>query len=233
MVGVDGEGAAIGGDRLDGPLAGQQGVPQVIEPVGPVRGPLMGPPVMGQRLLRSARLHVEVSQVERGVEVPGIEPKRRLETKARRLRPAPSLEDQAEVRVGVGVVGRQAEGLPQHGLGLVEPPQREEGHAEVAVVGRLAGPRRDGAANQLDGLLVMPPLMRQHTEQVQGAGMVGVPLQDAAIDRLGRGRSPSRWKRTASVSVSAMGSITMRPCSLGLCGLSPPGKPVRPVLATG
>jgi hypothetical protein len=65
------------------------------------------------------------------------------------------------------------------------------------------------AGDQLGDTVLAALLMRQDAEQVQGAGVIRVTFQDAAIERVGLGEIPSRRSGTAAGRISATCSIAM------------------------
>jgi hypothetical protein len=117
--------------------------------------------------------------------VVGLKAQCRLEARAGQRGVALLVEDESDIGMGIGVIRRDAESLHEGGGGLIEPSQAAEGHAVVAMVGRLVGVSRDGPGDQAGGPVVVIPLVGHDAEQVQGAGVVGVLFQDAAIDCLG------------------------------------------------
>jgi hypothetical protein len=65
--------------------------------------------------------------------------------------------------------------------GRTWPSESPFGRASCGEGGN-AGTHRNGPADQLDGLGVVPLLVGCHSEQVEGVGMVGVAAQEALVD---------------------------------------------------
>ena len=114
----------------------------------------------------------------------GFESQCRFEAGARQREVALLLEDEAEIGMRVGVFRPEAEGLAERVGRLIQPSQAAEGHAVIAVVGRLVGLQLHGQGDQFGGPVVLSLLMSHDAEQVQRPGMLRVSLEHAAVQRL-------------------------------------------------
>ena len=81
------------------------------------------------------------------------------------------LEDDAEVAVGLGVVGLEPDGLAVVGDGLVQLPLVAQGDAEVVVGLGVVGLEPDGLAVVGDGLVQLPLVPQGVAEVVVGLGV--------------------------------------------------------------
>ncbi len=67
---------------------------------------------------------------------------------------------------------------------MVQLAQALVGQAEVGVIRGLAGIAEHGPLDGVDGRLVVAPLERNHADQMQGLGVVGLGLEDLPVDLL-------------------------------------------------
>ena len=98
---------------------------------------------------------------------------------------APALQGDAQVVMGLGVVGIQLQCPAVAGHGLVDPLELLIGGAQVGVEGGRVGIQLDGPADVLDRYLMVIDLRADDTQQVPGVGIAGIGLQDLAVNLLG------------------------------------------------
>ena len=91
-------------------------------------------------------------------------------------------KDDAEVVVGVRVVRVEGDRPLVRRDRLVQPEAILQHDPEVAVPVGPIGLELEAPRDQRDGVVVQLLLMREHTGEVQRAGMVGRDLEDASVD---------------------------------------------------
>ncbi len=102
---------------------------------------------------------------------------------------AQPVEQGAEVEQRAGVAGRQIRRSAPGPRGFLGPAQPVERHGVVAVIvgdGRVVA---DRLGNPFHGGAEGAALRRQHPEQMQGGGVVGIDLQNPAIQGFGFGQA--------------------------------------------
>ena len=87
------------------------------------------------------------------------------------------LERIAEVAVRVSVIGLDGECLVVACHSLIQLHQVLERSAEVAVCLCVIGFDGEGFCNEINSDVILTRLMGNHTEQMQGDGLVGITLQ--------------------------------------------------------
>ncbi len=105
------------------------------------------------------------------------------------VEPAPARQRITEIAVGFGAVRIERDGLAGGGDGFVEPALAHQHIAEIAVsvsVVRVAG---DGLTNQTQRRVQLSCLIRNHPQQVQRAGMLGLLNENLTIDMFGLGQT--------------------------------------------
>ena len=124
-------------------------------------------------------------------------------------RSRPGLQDDAEVAVGLGVVGLEPDRLAVFGDGLVELPLALQGVAEVVVGLGVVGLEPDRLAVFGDRLVELPLARQGDAEVGVGLGVVGLEPD--------RRRGTRRWPRRASPGpVRAMPRLLWASASSGL-----------------
>jgi hypothetical protein len=110
---------------------------------------------------------------------------------------AESLQGQAQVAPGLGVIGPEAQGDPAAAGRALELSLGAVGLGEVGVEGGHARPRGDGLADQFHGAGVIALLVAQHAEQVQRVGVSGVRGQERLVSPPGlrQGALPVQGER--------------------------------------
>ena len=95
----------------------------------------------------------------------------------------------AEVGVGFGKVGLDADRLTICGGRLVEPALVLQRIAEIGKIKWILSILSYRLTDQCDSCVVAPHLMRNDAEQVEGIRMLGLGRQHAPITSLGHGQS--------------------------------------------
>jgi len=139
--------------------------------------------VQGERSIWVPHLLQEVPQVEKGIEVFGLESQGRFEAGTRQRQVSLLVEDQADVGVSVRVLWPETKRNPQCGGCLVKPAQATQGHAVVVVVCGLVGVQGNGLGDHLDSLFILSALVRQNAEQVKRTGVLRVLCDDLPVKR--------------------------------------------------
>ncbi len=100
-----------------------------------------------------------------------------------------SLQGQAQVAEGLGVVRPEAQGRATTPHGPIQLARGSIGFGQIGVESRHIRPDRNGPADQLDRLRVIPLLMVQHTQQVHRHRVFLLLSQDLLIQRRGLGQT--------------------------------------------
>jgi hypothetical protein len=96
----------------------------------------------------------------------------------------------SEVAMGRRKIGIDLEGFAKRGNRFVEPPLLFQHGAEIGEVARFCSILPYGEVDQFSGGLISPRLMCNQTQQVEGAGIVGVNGQDSTVAGLSVGQMP-------------------------------------------
>ena len=91
----------------------------------------------------------------------------------------------AQIAVGLGKVGLEPDRGAQGRDGLIQLALLPEGIAQVAVIGRAVGRQGDGLPDQVHGNVIASHLGRDHAQEMQGIGVVGLDGENLAIELLG------------------------------------------------
>jgi len=98
---------------------------------------------------------------------------------------AKTLQGEAKVSVGLGVVRLQAQGSAATARRAVELAQRPVGFSQVGMKGRDVRLQGHGPADLLHGPSMQPLLIVEHADQVQRSGVVLFLDQDFLIQLRG------------------------------------------------
>ena len=126
-------------------------------------------------------------------------------------------EDQAEVAVGLGVVGLEPDRLAVFGDGLVELPLGLQGDAEVVVGLGVVGLEPDRLAVFGDGLVELPLGLQGDAEVDVGLGVVGLEPDRLAVFGDGLVELPLGTQGDAEVVVG-LGVVGLEPDRLAVFG---------------
>jgi hypothetical protein len=144
-----------------------------------------------QEALIAALLMEGVAEVVAGHAVVRLDPQRLLELEDGVVGLALRQQDQSEVVGGFGRAWLQ----PQSGAaalgGAVEVAQSTVRLGQVGVIGSIRGVEGDGPADALGGLTVIALLMGDNAQQVQGVGVVGLGVEDIAVQPGCLGQAPA------------------------------------------
>ena len=96
--------------------------------------------------------------------------------------PAKALQGQTKVAQGFGMVGRQTQRGPAAADSTIQLTEDAIGFGQVGVEPGDVGPQGDGPTDQFDGAGMIPFLMVQHAEKMQGVGVLLLADQDPLIE---------------------------------------------------
>ena len=102
-----------------------------------------------------------------------------------------SVQRQAEIRQGFGVLGPQPQRHAAASCGALELAEHPIRFSEVGVKSRNTRLQADCLADQLDGPSMVALLMAQHAEQVQRIGVVFFTGQQLLVQASGWGKLPA------------------------------------------
>ena len=162
---------------------------QIAVGLGVARSEADGAPVFNRSLVHATSIAQRVAQVVVGLRILRVEGDGLAVVRHRRPGIPLLPEDVTQVVVGLGVAGPQRDGLAARPRRLVPAAQPHEGVAQVVVRLGVVGPMAEGLADEGDGDLVVPRLMGDDAEQVQGLRVLRLGCQDFPVGCLGLGQA--------------------------------------------
>ena len=147
--------------------------------------------------MQVAQFGEHIAQVEVKPGLAGLERDRLPVGLGRIGGPPQVLERHAAVAVGLGKGRPQLDGAVETGNGASRLPGGVEGHAQIAVILRVAAAHLHRPRNQADSGLCLALLQLDQAKQMVCGRMAGLLVQHAEIQRFGLGEAAGLMRRQA------------------------------------
>jgi len=188
-TGPEFDGATICGDRLIELAGFPQCNGQIVVSLREVGFDLEGAAKRGDGFVEPTAFPEGMTQIAKRFQIVGFELEGAAECGDGLVEIASIPERVAQVEVSIRKVGHDLDRAAARVHGFIEPADRAASFAEVGMCDGIVRIEGDGLAHQIHREAMAPGAVRDETEEVQRAGVVGLRRKDLAVQRLGFGQT--------------------------------------------